>query len=123
MILRPVRPQSAWGPPSSNAPVGLTSTPKSSPANCSGSVGRITCSTRSGLIVVSESMPGACWVEMSTVTSRTGRPSSYSKVTWVLPSGRRYGRAPDLRTSARRSASRWASQIGSGMRSAVSSQA
>ena len=35
------------------------------------------------------SMFGLCWVEISTVRSRTGRPSSYSKVTWVLPSGRR----------------------------------
>ena len=33
--------------------------------------------------------PGPVWVEMSTVERRRGRPSSYSIVTWVLPSGRR----------------------------------
>ena len=39
MILRPVSPQSACGPPTSNTPVGLHRTWKSSPANCSGSDG------------------------------------------------------------------------------------
>ena len=51
----------------------------------------MTCSVRSGLIIVSMSMPGPCWVEMSTVVSRFGLPSTYSTDTWVLPSGRRYG--------------------------------
>ena len=32
----------------------------------------------------------------------SGTPCSYSTVTWVLPSGRRYGSWPDLRTSASR---------------------
>ena len=36
MILRPVSPQSACGPPSSNWPVGFTKISKSSSANCSG---------------------------------------------------------------------------------------
>jgi hypothetical protein len=44
-------------------------------------------------------------------------------LTCVLPSGRRYGSRPLLRTSARRYASRCASQIGIGMRSSVSSHA
>ncbi len=56
----------------------------------------MTCSIMSGRISVSRSMPSLCWVEMSTVFSATGRPSSYSKVTWVLPSGRRYGNRPGL---------------------------
>ena len=30
-----------------------------------------------------------CWVETTTVSIRTGRPLSYSTVTWDLPSGRR----------------------------------
>ena len=75
----------------------------------------MTCSIRSGRITLSRSMPSWCWVLMSTAFSATGLPSSYSNVTWVLPSGRRYGSWPDLRTSARRSARRWAVQIGSGM--------
>ena len=48
MILRPVSPQSACGPPSSNWPVGFTKISKSSSANCSGSDGRITCSISAG---------------------------------------------------------------------------
>ena len=68
-------------------------------------------------------MPSWCWVLISTVFSATGTPSSYSYVTCVLPSGRRYGTWPDLRTAARRSARRWAVQIGSGIRSGVSSHA
>ena len=38
-----------------------------------GSSGVITCSIRSGLMSVSASRPGWCWVEMSTVVSRFGR--------------------------------------------------
>ena len=52
-----------------------------------------------------------------------GTPRSYSTVTCVLPSGRRYGSVPFLRTSARRRAMRWARAIGSGMSSGVSRQA
>ena len=48
---------------------------------------------------------------------------AYSIVTWVLPSGRRYGSWPVRRTSDRRRAMRWARAIGSGMSSGVSRQA
>jgi hypothetical protein len=37
----------------------------------------------------SREMSAACWVESTTVSSRTGLSPSYSMVTWVLPSGRR----------------------------------
>ena len=50
------------------------------------------------------SMPSACWVEIRTVSTRTGLCPSYSIVTWVFPSGRRYGRTPrlaDLRQALR----------------------
>ena len=67
MILRPVSPQSACGPPSSKLPVGLTSISKSSPANCSGSSGRHDVLDEVGLERASMSRPGSCWVEMSTV--------------------------------------------------------
>ena len=57
-------------------------------------------------------------------STRTGlSSSSYSIVTWVLPSGRRYGSVPSLRTAVSCSASRWAIVIGSGISSGVSSQA
>ena len=68
-------------------------------------------------------MSAACWLETTTVSTRTGRSPSYSMVTWVLPSGRRYGMVPSLRTAASCSASRWASSIGSGISAAVSEQA
>ena len=41
---------------------------------------------------------GACCVEMSTVSRRVGRPSSYSTDTCVLPSGRRKSTIFSLRT-------------------------
>ena len=69
------------------------------------------------------SMSSACCEDTTTVSSRTGLPSAYSMVTWVLPSGRRYGTTPSLRTCVRRRASRWASAIGSGISSGVWSQA
>ena len=40
---------------------------------------------------------GSCWADTTTVRTRFGTPRSYSTVTWVLPSGRRYGSWPDLR--------------------------
>ena len=48
--------------------------------------------------------PGSCWVEISTLQSRFGTPSSYSIVTCVLPSGRTNGSvpsSPDLGQSLR----------------------
>ena len=50
MILRPVSPLSACGPPSSNRPVGFTKILKSSLANCSGNDGLMTCSISAGLM-------------------------------------------------------------------------
>ena len=52
----------------------------------------------SGASSDSRSMSAACWVETTTVSRRTGLSPSYSMVTWVLPSGRRYGIVPSLRT-------------------------
>ena len=83
----------------------------------------MTCSRTSGVSSDSSEMSGACCEETTTVLSRTGRRPSYSMVTWVLPSGRRYGMVPSLRTAERRRASRCASAIGSGISSGVSEQA
>jgi len=65
----------------------------------------------------------SCCVDTTTVSMRTGRPSWYSTVTWVLPSGRKYGRLPDRRTSESRRTSRCAISIGIGINSGVSRQA
>ena len=52
-------------------------------------VGRITRRIMSARIC-SRVASGLCWVDTTTVSTRTGLPaSSYSTVTWVFPSGRR----------------------------------
>ena len=62
----------------------------------------------------------ACWVETTTVSTRIGRPPSYSTVTWDLPSGRRKSSSPLRRASESRCTSRCASVSGSGISSSVS---
>ena len=124
MIFRPVRPVSAFGPPISNRPVGFTRIRTSlASRSISRRTGSITCSSTSGARSVSRSTSSRCWAEMTTVSTRAGFPSSYSMVTWLFPSGRRYGTTPALRTSERRLARRWATAIGIGMSSSVSVQA
>ena len=74
-------------------------------------------------ITPSRHAASVCWVETTTVSTRTGFAPSYSIVTWVLPSGSTHGSSPLLRTCARRSDSRCAMSIGSGIRVGVSRQA
>ena len=65
-----------------------------------------------------------CWTLTSTVSTRRGRPSaSYSTVTWVFPSGRAQRRVPSRLAVESWRASRWASWMGAGISSGVSSQA
>ena len=66
---------------------------------------------------------GACWVETTTVSIRTGVNPSYSTVTWLLASGRSQGIVPSCRNSVIRLMIRCASAIGSGISSGVSLQA
>jgi hypothetical protein len=75
------------------------------------------------LISVSASMPSACCVEISTVS--TGGPAAVLVLDGDLglAVGAQVRQDAALRTSARRWASRCASQIGSGISSSVSSQA
>ncbi len=68
-------------------------------------------------------MSGSCCVEMTTASTRTGLSPSYSTVTCDLPSGRRYGMSPFLRTAASMRVRLCASTIGSGISSAVSRHA
>ncbi len=51
---------------------------------------------------------GPCCVETTMADARTGTSSSYSMVTWVLPSGRSQSTFLLLRTSASFFASLWA---------------
>src|SRR6478752_348769 len=113
MILRPVRPVSAFGPPISNRPVGLTRTrtPSVDSSGNSRRTGSITSASMSGRRSVSTSTSSRCCAEISTVSTRTGLPSTYSTDTWLLPSGRRYGTTPALRTSESRFDKRWAVEI------------
>ena len=123
MILRPVRPQSACGPPSSNWPVGLTKTSKSSSANCSGSDGVITCSISAGRSSPSMLMPGSCWVEMSTVRSRFGHAVLVVDRHLRLAVGAQEVDDALLADLGEAPASWCASQIGIGMSASVSSHA
>jgi hypothetical protein len=77
------------GPPVTKRPVGLmwyTIRPES--IMWAGMIGRITCSTMSARIW-SALTSGLCWVEMTTLSTDTGLPSTYRTDTWLLPSGRR----------------------------------
>ena len=111
MILRPVRPASPIGPPISNRPVGFTSSRKpevsmSSPSTTGlddvvGDVG-----LRAGSPARRPRRAG--W-RRPRCRARTARSPSYSIVTWVLPSGRRYGhrrRSCGPRTAAGRAGAR-----------------
>ena len=77
MILRPVSPQSACGPPSSNAPVGLHEHLEVVAGELLGHRRLDHVLDEVGLrIWPSMSMPGACWLEISTVDSALRPPSS-----------------------------------------------
>ncbi len=67
--------------------------------------------------ISSSGISGSCCVEMTTASTRMGRSPSYSTVTCDLPSGRRYGMSPFLRTAARWRVRLCASTIGSGISS------
>ena len=73
MILRPVTPASAVGPPISNAPVGFTRYSifrcVQSPSTCGASWSATQDRISFGFV------PCACWVETSTDSTSTGRPS------------------------------------------------
>src|ERR1035441_1288112 len=106
MILRPVSPASPMGPPISNRPVGFTSSRYPDVSICRFfRTGATTRAWISGVSSSFRSMSGACWADTTTVSSRTGSWPTYSIVTWVLPSGRRYGTSPLRLSSDRRRAS------------------
>jgi hypothetical protein len=65
---------------------------------------------------------GACWVETTTLTMRTGLPFSYCTETCVLASGAAR-RLCGFAHAVQFAAERWANMIGAGINSGVSSQA
>ena len=87
MIFRPVSPQSPCGPPTTNRPVGLmwyVIVPLTSSFGSTGLIDLLDDRTRRSRRGVTS---GACWVETTTVSIRTGLSPSYSTVTWLLAVG------------------------------------
>src|SRR5689334_18007239 len=104
MILRPVRPQSPSGPPTTKLPVGLTR--KSDEAfgiHPSGSadltVSAIISRTISGVYFCPLQEASLCWVDTTTLVQPTGAPLTYLTVTWLLASGCRSTSCPLRRLS------------------------
>src|SRR5437762_13272187 len=89
MILRPVRPQSTSGPPTTKLPVGLTRKsedfsgiqPFGSAASTSWAIMSL---IRLGEYFLPFRLFSLCWVETTTLVQPTGLPSTYFTVTWLL---------------------------------------
>src|ERR1700728_4112770 len=92
MILRPVRPQSPSGPPTTKLPVGLTR--KSDvfdgiqPFGSADSTAvEIMSLIRPGEYFLFLRLFSLCWVETTTLVQPTGLSLTYFTVTWLLASG------------------------------------
>src|SRR5438552_5073352 len=87
MILRPVTPQSPFGPPISNAPVGLTRYLTGPLIRFLGSTGLMTSS-----ITASESFlwstPAACCVDRTTVSTASGQALAGAQARLKMADGR-----------------------------------
>src|ERR1041384_6903886 len=100
MILRPVTPQSALGPPTTNEPVGFTSTSRSSWNHEPSTSGHSFLATYRR--ISSWETSAECIVDTRTVFTATGLPAPlYSTETWVFESGLSHFTLPALRTSGR----------------------
>src|ERR1700721_972440 len=92
MILRPVRPQSPSGPPTTKLPVGLTRKSDDfdgiQPLGSADSTAvEIMSLIRPGEYFLLFRLFSLCWVETTTLVQPTGLPSTYFTVTWLLASG------------------------------------
>src|ERR1700744_6114098 len=104
MILRPVRPQSPSGPPTTKLPVGLT---RKSDDFCG--IQPLGSADSTAVEIISLIRPGVyflllrlfslCWVETTTLVQPVGLPSTYFTVTWLLASGCRSAGRPVGRLS------------------------
>src|SRR6187431_1143909 len=104
MILRPVRPQSPSGPPTTKLPVGLTRKSTAffgiQPFGSADS----TASPITSLIIAGEyflplRVSALCCVDTTTLVQPTGLPLTYCTVTWLLASGCRSTSLPERRPS------------------------
>src|ERR1700751_725832 len=99
MILRPVRPQSPSGPPTTKLPVGLT---RKSDGLCG--IQPLGSADSTAVEIMSLIRPGEyllllrlfslCWVETTTLVQPTGLPSIYFTLTLVFASGCRAANWP-----------------------------
>src|SRR6202041_1385798 len=104
MILRPVRPQSPSGPPTTKLPVGLTRK-----SEFLSGIQPLGSADSTALEIMSLIRPGEyflplrlfslCWVETTTLVQPTGLPSTYFTVTWLLESGCKSHNCPLRRLS------------------------
>src|SRR5674476_1605624 len=125
MILRPVRPQSPSGPPTTKLPVGLT---RKSEDFCG--IQPFGSADSTAAVIISLIRPGEyflplrlfslCWVETTTLVQPTGLPLTYFTVTWLLESGCRSNSWPLRRFSDSTFRILCAKKIGAGMNEPVS---
>src|ERR1700743_2620113 len=120
MILRPVRPQSPSGPPTTKLPVGLTR--KSDGlvgiqpfASADSTAVEIMSLIRPGVYFLLLRLFSLCWVETTTLVQPVGLPPTYFTVTWLFASGCRSASEPLRRFSDRTFRMRCAKQIGGGL--------
>src|SRR5450756_1650388 len=121
MILRPVRPQSPSGPPTTKLPVGLT---RKSEGFCG--IQPFGSADSTAVEIISLIRPGEyflllrlfslCWVDTTTLVHPTGLPLTYFTVTWLLASGCRSNSCPLRRFSDSTFRILWAKKIGAGMK-------
>src|ERR1700755_2067538 len=120
MILRPVRPQSPSGPPTTKLPVGLT---RKSDDFCG--IQPLGSADSTAVEIMSLIRPGEyflllrlfslCWVDTTTLVQPTGFAATYITVTCLLASGCRSASWPLRRFSDRTLRIRCAKKIGAGM--------
>src|SRR5271168_251705 len=120
MILRPVRPQSPSGQPTTKLPVGLTRKPDGRDGiqpfgNADSTAVEIISLIRPGVYFLLLRLFSLCWVETTTLVQPTGLPSTYFTVTWLLASGCKSASWPLRRFSESTLRIRCAKKIGAGM--------
>ena len=105
MILRPVRPQSPSGPPTTKLPVGLTRKsdgffgiqPFGSEDSTAAAIRSF---TMPGVYFLPLRLVALCCVDTTTLVQPTALPSTYWTVTWLFASGCRSNSLPERRCSA-----------------------
>src|SRR5262245_65612294 len=104
MILRPVRPQSPSGPPTTKLPVGLTRKSDGRlgiqpSGNAEATASPIRSLTIAGEYFLPLRVSELCWVDTTTLVQPIGLPSIYCTVTWLLASGCRSNSCLERRLS------------------------